>query len=91
MDWRRRILSSRVRWCQHLRTQTYSQSEKEGWLAEEEGLRDALRRRDRTAFIRMSNPSQLGRYQLGLDEGQTLLCQTKPLASKTEEALLAFP
>ena len=82
MDDRRRILNSRVRWCQRLQTQSSSQAEKDGWLAEEAGLRDALLGRDRSGLIRTCQPSQLSRYELGFEDGQALLCHRslKPLA-----------
>ena len=78
MDERQRTLNSRVRWCHQLQSQSSSQEEEDGWLAEQEGLRDALLGRDRSGLIGRCQPSQLERYQLGFEDGQTLLGHTLP-------------
>ena len=73
MELRLRLLHARLEWCQRLRTLTGSREEKEGWLAEEEGLRDALLGRERTGLIRVCYPSQVERYRLGFHDGHALL------------------
>ncbi len=73
MELRQRLLNVRIEWCKQLRARTGTREAKDGWLAEEEGLRDALLGRDRTALIRVCYPSQVERYQLGFEDGQALL------------------
>ena len=73
MELRQRLLNVRIEWCKQLRARTGTREAKEGWLAEEEGLRDALLGRDRSALIRVCYPSQVERYQLGFEDGQALL------------------
>lgn len=73
MELRLRLLNVRIEWCKQLRTRTCTREAKEGWLAEEEGLRDAMLGRDRSALIRVCYPSQVRRYQLGFEDGQALL------------------
>lgn len=65
---------SRIEWCR-LQQQLYSvtREERAGWQAEEAGLVDALRGRDRTAVMREEHRSQFMRYQCGLEDGQALL------------------
>lgn len=73
MDLRQRMLNVRIEWCQRLRDRTGTREAKEAWLAEEEGLRDSMLGRDRTALISLCYPSQVERYRLGFDDGQALL------------------
>lgn len=68
------LLNARIEWCQRLRALTGMREAKEGWLAEEEGLHDALLGRDRTDLIRLCYPSHVERYRLGFDEGHAILC-----------------
>lgn len=69
----RGLLDARLHWCRLSRTQTGQRDEKEGWLAEEEGLHDAALGRERVELIRLCYPSQVERYRLGFQDGQTLL------------------
>jgi hypothetical protein len=73
-DEQRGLLDARLQWCQLSRTQTGQRDEKEGWLAEEEGLHDAVLGRERVELIRLCYPSQVERYRLGYHDGQALLC-----------------
>ena len=73
MDLKLHQLNRRLNWCHQLRIRTGTRDEKEGWLAEEKGLRDALLGRDRTDLIRVCYPLQMERYRLGLDDGQALV------------------
>ena len=72
-------LEARVEWCQRLRKQARTQFEVEGWRAEEEGLWDALLKRDRTyqhQYSRQSPPCVFNvfeRYTMGLEDGQALI------------------
>lgn len=62
-----------MEWCQQNRMKARTEAESEGWSAEEEGLRDALLHKDGIAKYQYSSPSLRHRYQLGLEDGQTLL------------------
>ena len=73
MDLKLHQLNRRLNWCHQLRIRTGIRDEKEGWLAEEKGLRDALLGKDRTDLIRVCYPLQMERYRLGLDDGQALV------------------
>jgi len=53
MDLQYPMLNARVEWCQKMRKQTQLQEEREAWVAEEEGLRDASLGRERTLLIRL--------------------------------------
>jgi len=72
-DLQRRLLEARLHWCQKNRAHTGQRDEKEGWLAEEEGLHDAVLGRERVDLIRVCYPSQVERYRLGFHDGQALL------------------
>jgi hypothetical protein len=67
---------TRIEWCQRQREQARTQAEREGWRAEEEGLRDALRNRDRTYQYRHSPPGVFDvfeRYAMGHEDGRALI------------------
>lgn len=72
-DLQRRLLDARLHRCQKNRAHTGQRDEKEGWLAEEEGLHDAVLGRERVELIRLCYPSQVERYRLGFHDGQALL------------------
>jgi hypothetical protein len=72
-DLQRRLLDARLHWCRKNRAYTGQRDEKEGWLAEEEGLHDAVLGRERVELIRLCYPSQVERYRLGFHDGQALL------------------
>ena len=65
-------IMARIEWCQRLARHVCTQSELEGWCAEEEGLRDALLDRDRTSQYRYSSATVLERYIIGLEDGRAL-------------------
>ncbi len=64
---------TRMEWCQQNKTKAGTEAEFEGWDAEEEGLKDALLRRDGSDKYQYSSMTLRHRYQLGLEDGQTLL------------------
>lgn len=66
-------LAARIEWCRRQRRQAPTQSEVEGWRAEEEGLRDALFKRDGTYQHRDSPPTVFERYAMGLEDGRSLI------------------
>jgi hypothetical protein len=70
-------LRARIETCRFLREEAVSTEEKEGWLAEEAGLTDALLgRSDR--FALPSDPSgQRDRYVVGLQDGRSILVAAK--------------
>ena len=66
-------LIARINWCRQQRRQSPTQAQLEGWRAEEEGLRDALFKRDGTYQHRDSPPSVFERYVMGLENGRALI------------------
>jgi hypothetical protein len=66
-------IASRIEWCRQQRTQARTPREREGWHAEEEGLRDALFNRDHTTQYQQGPPAVFERYALGLQDGHVLL------------------
>ena len=67
------LLNERLDWCKRERMQVGLREEKEGWLAEEEGLQDAVLGRERVDLIRLCYPAHVERYRLGFRDGQWLL------------------
>jgi len=63
----------RIVWCRRLRKQAPTQSEEEGWRAEEQGLRDALLTRDHSYHYRSQLPSVFDRYLLGFRDAHALI------------------
>jgi hypothetical protein len=59
--------------CRLLRAAALTQEERAPWQAEERGLVDAFLGLDRTAIQRDRHPHHLSRYQLGLQDGQTII------------------
>ena len=64
---------SRIEWCRRQKTKVHAQFEREGWHAEEEGLRDALFNRDHMNQYRYCPPVVFERYMLGLQDGLALI------------------
>ena len=64
---------SRIEWCRRQRTKARTQSELEGWRAEEEGLWDGLLRRDLPKSYRSSVPRVFERYVMGFQDAQALI------------------
>ena len=67
-----RSILSRLEWCRQQSMQAPTQSEREGWRAEEEGLRDALFQRDHSESYRDCSPGAFERYVIGLEDGRAL-------------------
>lgn len=82
MTYKSTQLISRIQCCR-LQQQLHSgtREERAGWRAEEAGLVDALRGRDRAAVMRAIHGLQFPRYQCGLEDGQTLLRLSTSLPS----------
>lgn len=69
----------RIEWCRRMHNQAGTQDQKEGWRAEEAGLLDALLGINRLEISRSCHPSRIARYQLGLEDGRTLVhLRTEP-------------
>src|SRR5215471_13294303 len=66
-------LVARIEWCRWERRQAHTQREVEGWRAEEEGLWDALFKRDGTYQHRDCPPIVFERNAMGLEDGRALL------------------
>ncbi len=66
-------INVRIAWCRRQREQACSESELDGWRAEEDGLRDALLKRDHVEDYRLSHPEILDRYVMGFEDGTALL------------------
>ena len=66
-------ITFRIVWCRRLRKQAPTRAEEEGWLAEEQGLRDALLTRDHSYHYRSQLPSVFDRYLLGFQDAQALI------------------
>ena len=66
-------ITFRIVWCRRLRRQAPTRAEEEGWLAEEQGLRDALLTRDHSYHYRSQLPSVFDRYLLGFQDAQALI------------------
>ncbi len=49
------FLNVRLDWCKRERIQAGLREEKEGWMAEEEGLHDAILGRERVDLIRLNS------------------------------------
>jgi len=64
---------SRIEWCRRQKTEARANLELEEWLAEEEGLRDALLNRDHTKQYRDCPPAVFERYAMGLQDGQAMI------------------
>ena len=68
----RRSILSRLEWCRLQSMQAPTQSEREGWRAEEEVLRDALFQRDHSEDYQDRSPWVFERYAIGLEDGRAL-------------------
>jgi len=73
MQYQTKSIASRIEWCRQLSTEARTPLEREGWQAEEEGLRDALFNRDHTNQYQQSPLCVYGRYVLGLQDGEGLI------------------
>ena len=73
MNQRLHPINARIAWCRRQREQACSDSEFDGWQAEENGLRDALLKSDHVDDYRLSHPEILERYVMGFEDGTALL------------------
>ena len=73
MTYLTKFIASRIEWCRQQSTQACAPREREGWQAEEAGLRDALFNRDHTTQYQQGPLDVCDRYAMGLQEGHALL------------------
>ncbi|MFO0700773.1 MAG: hypothetical protein U0236_16245 [Nitrospira sp.] len=73
MESARDLINARIAWCQRQREQASTESEVDGWRAEEDGLRDALLNKNYTDAYRLSTAEAFRRYVQGLRDGKALL------------------
>ena len=64
---------ARIEWCRRQSTHAHDQGEAEEWQAEEDGLRDAVLKRDHSSQYRYGPPGVFARYLLGLQDGRAML------------------
>ena len=72
-----RPIKDRIDWCRQQSAVARTESEVDGWRAEEDGLRDALMNSDHTDDYRLCPPEVLRRYVLGFQDGTALLRATR--------------
>ena len=75
-------LKTRIEWCQQQGRTATTIEDKQGWWAEEAGLVDALRGKPSPSSSPESFGNQLGRYQLGLQEGLAIMRLVEPRAER---------
>jgi hypothetical protein len=73
MAYATKSIASRIDWCRRQKTQTRTPRELAGWQAEEEGLQDALLKRDHTTQYQQGPLSVFERYAMGLQDGLAML------------------
>ncbi len=73
MEEKTKSIAFRIEWCRRQKTQARTQLEREGWQAEEEGLRDALLNRVHTTQYQHCPPGVFKRYVIGFQDGQALI------------------
>jgi hypothetical protein len=73
MEYKTKSIASRIEWCRLQKTQACAQLDREGWQAEEEGLRDALLNRNHTDQYQYCPPGVFKRYVMGFQDGQALI------------------
>ena len=79
------LVRSRLAWCRLQRVQAITKEEADRFLAEEEGLLDALLGRDRTDLYSQHQRSIVTSYEIGLHDGQALMGLQR--WSDTQEAI----
>ncbi len=73
MDATSHPVTFRIVWCRRQRAKARTDLEINAWRAEEEGLRDAVLRRDHVHKYRHAPPTVLDRYVLGFQDAMTLM------------------
>ncbi|MBX3331825.1 MAG: hypothetical protein KF722_15565 [Nitrospira sp.] len=73
MDYTTNPVTFRIVWCRRQRIKAWTDLEVEAWRAEEEGLRDAVLRRDHVTKYRRQSPVLFERYVLGFQDEKALM------------------
>ncbi|MBK9305988.1 MAG: hypothetical protein IPM58_02610 [Nitrospira sp.] len=73
MDTTAHAVTSRIVWCRRQRANARTTAELEAWLAEEDGLRDAVLHRDHVNKYRLRSSELFERYLLGFQDARALL------------------
>ena len=73
MDYTTNPVTSRIVWCRRQRAKARTNLEMDAWRAEEEGLKDAVPRRDHVHKYRERSPILFERYVLGFQDGKALM------------------
>jgi hypothetical protein len=73
MEFPSTLIRSRLAWCRLQRMQALTNEEADRFLAEEEGLLDAMLGRERTDKYGPDQQSRRESYQIGLHDGQALM------------------
>jgi hypothetical protein len=73
MDYTTSPVTSRIVWCRRQRAKARTDLELEAWRAEEEGLRDAVLRRDHVDKYRHCPTKIFERYVLGFQDAKALM------------------
>ena len=81
MDYTTNPVTFRIVWCRRQRTKARTDLEMDAWRAEEEGLRDAVLRRDHVDKYRERSPILFERYVLGFQDGKALMRVAKTTRS----------
>jgi hypothetical protein len=68
-----RSILFRINWCRRQRAQACTDPEMQRWRAEEEGLRDALLKRDHTSQYRYFPVGVSERYAMGFEDGRSMI------------------
>ena len=67
------LIGSRLAWCRLQRKQALTKDEADRFLAEEEGLLDAMFGLDRKYMYALARGAQRASYETGLHDGQALM------------------
>lgn len=67
------LIESRLAWCRLQRKQALTKDEAERFLAEEEGLLDAMLGRNREDMYDQNQGSRRSSYEIGLHDGLALM------------------
>ncbi len=67
------LIESRLAWCRLQREQALTKDEAERFLAEEEGLLDAMLGRNRVDMYDQNQDSRGASYEIGLHDGLALM------------------
>ncbi|MEK9139591.1 MAG: hypothetical protein AAB308_00940, partial [Nitrospirota bacterium] len=73
MDATSNPVTFRIVWCRRQRAKARTDLEIDAWRAEEEGLRDAVLRRDHVHKYRGRSPVLFERYVLGFQDAKALM------------------